>query len=134
MRHHNATLKSMMPHLTRRACVVLAALVITALLSAPVAPASAQTTTIKVWLHDHPPRVAIDKAIAAEFEKANPDIKVQYDVIPVGEYGQKLLTAFASGSGPDVFMNSILLVSQYQSSKILAPVDFAAARIASALR
>jgi len=125
MRHHNATLKSMMPHLTRRAFAVLAALVVTALLSAPVAPASAQTTTIKVWLHDHPPRVAIDKAIVAEFEKANPDIKVQYDVIPVGEYGQKLLTAFASGSGPDVFMNSILLVSQYQSAKILAPVDFA---------
>ena len=78
-------------------------------MSAPVAPASAQTTTIKVWLHDHPPRVAIDKAIAAEFEKANPDIKVQYDVIPVGEYGQKLLTAFAAGTGPDLFAKSILV-------------------------
>jgi multiple sugar transport system substrate-binding protein len=126
MRHRNAALKSMRPHLIRCAFVMLATLAATALLSAPMAPASAQTTTIKVWLHDHPPRVAIDKAIAAEFEKANPDIKVQYDVIPVGEYGQKLLTAFASGSGPDLFMNSILLVSQYQSSKILAPVDFAA--------
>ena len=94
MRDRNATLKSMMPHPTLRAFAMLATLVVTALLSAPVAPASAQTTTIKVWLHDHPPRVAIDKAIVAEFEKANPDIKVQYDVIPVGEYGQKLLTAF----------------------------------------
>jgi multiple sugar transport system substrate-binding protein len=120
MRHRNSTLKSMMP----RTFAMLAAFVVTTLVSA--APASAQTTTIKVWLHDHPPRVAIDKAIVAEFEKANPDIKVQYDVIPVGEYGQKLLTAFASGSGPDVFMNSSLLVSQYQSAKILAPVDFAA--------
>jgi hypothetical protein len=88
MRHHNATLESMMPHLTRRAFAVLAALVVTALLSAPVAPASAQTTTIKVWLHDHPPRVAIDKAIVAEFEKANPDIKVQYDVIPSANTGR----------------------------------------------
>jgi len=125
MRGRNATLKSIMPHPMLRAFAMLATLVVTAL-SAPVAPATAQTTTIKVWLHDHPPRVAIDKAIVAEFEKANPDIKVQYDVIPVGEYGQKLLTAFASGSGPDVFMNSSLLVSQYQSAKILAPVDFAA--------
>ena len=124
MRGRNATLKSIMPHPMLRAFAMLATLVVT-VLSAPVAPATAQTTTIKVWLHDHPPRVAIDKAIVAEFEKANPDIKVQYDVIPVGEYGQKLLTAFASGSGPDVFMNSILLVSQYQSAKILAPVDFA---------
>lgn len=121
MRHHNATLKPIIPHLTR----ALATLGVAALLSAPVAPVAAQTT-LKVWLHDHPPRVAIDKAIVAEFEKANPDIKVQYDVIPVAEYGQKLLTAFASGSGPDVFMNSSLLVAQYQSAKILAPIDFTA--------
>jgi multiple sugar transport system substrate-binding protein len=122
---HHATVECTRPRRTMRGFAVLAALAVTALLSASVAPASAQTT-IKVWLHDHPPRVAIDKAIVAEFEKANPDIKVQYDVIPVGEYGQKLLTAFASGSGPDVFMNSSLLVSQYQSAKILAPIDFAA--------
>jgi multiple sugar transport system substrate-binding protein len=120
MLSRNATVKSMLPRLA-----AMAALVMAGLLSAGTAPALAETT-IKVWLHDHPPRVAIDKAIVADFEKANPDIKVQYDVIPVGDYGQKLLTAFASGSGPDVFMNSILLVSQYHASKILAPVDFEA--------
>lgn len=90
------------------------------------AGAALAQTTLKVWLHEHPPRLPIDKSIIAEFEKANPDVKVQYDVIPYAEYGQKLLTAFASGSGPDVFMNTILLVGQYQSAKILAPVDFAA--------
>lgn len=90
------------------------------------AGAAMAQTTLKVWLHEHPPRLPIDKSIIAEFEKANPDVKVQYDVIPYAEYGQKLLTAFASGSGPDVFMNTILLVGQYQSAKILAPVDFAA--------
>ena len=105
--------------------VFLAVALLAALFCAPTAPAAAETT-IKVWLHEHPPRVPIDKAIVAEFEKANPDIKVQYDVIPYGEYGQTLLTAFASGSGPDVFMNSILFVAQYQSAKILAPVDTAA--------
>jgi multiple sugar transport system substrate-binding protein len=120
MQCRDATVKRMR-RIARRLAVV-ATLVVTTLSS----PTLAQTTTIKVWLHDHPPRIAIDRAIVAEFEMANPDIKVQYDVIPVGEYGQKLLTAFASGSGPDVFMNSILLVSQYQSAKILAPVDFAA--------
>lgn len=101
----------------------LAALAATPLL---VATSAAAQSTLKVWLHDHPPRVAIDKAIIAEFEKANPDVKIQYDVIPFGEYGQKLLTAFASGSGPDVFMNSITLVAQYQAAKILAPLDAAA--------
>ena len=47
--------------------------------------ASAQQVTLKVWMHEHPPRIAIDKAIIAEFEKANPNIKIQYDVIGASE-------------------------------------------------
>ena len=90
------------------------------------APARAEQTVIKVWLHEHPPRLPIDKAIIAEFEKANPDIKVQYEVIPPSEYATKLLTAFASGSGPDVFNQVSSLVAQYYTSRILAPIDFAA--------
>ena len=43
--------------------------------------AAAQQVTIRMWMHEHPPRIAIDKAIIAAFEKANPDIKVRYDVI-----------------------------------------------------
>ena len=125
MKRRNAPAKCPRLRRTLSEFVILATFVATVLFSALMTPASAQTT-VKVWLHEHPPRVAIDKAIIAEFEKANPDIKIQYDVIPVGEYGQKLLTAFASGSGPDVFMNSILFVAQYQSAKILAPVDMAA--------
>ena len=62
--------------------------------------ASAQPVTVKMWMHEHPPRIAIDKAIIAEFEKANPDIKIQYDVISVADYSTKLITAFAAGSGP----------------------------------
>ncbi len=88
--------------------------------------AAAQPVTIRMWMHEHPPRIAIDKALIAAFEKANPDIKVQYDVIPVAEYSTKLLTAFAAGSGPDLFNNSSTLVTQYQAARILAPIDYAA--------
>ena len=58
---------------------------------------------MKMWMHEHPPRLPIDKQIIAEFEKANPDIKVDYEVIAASEYATKLLTAFASGAGPDLF-------------------------------
>ena len=88
--------------------------------------AVAQPVTIRMWMHEHPPRIAIDKALIAEFEKANPDIKVQYDVISVAEYTTKLITAFAAGSGPDLFNNSSTLVSQYFAARILAPIDYAA--------
>ena len=39
--------------------------------------AAAQPVTLRMWMHEHPPRIAIDKQIVAEFEKANPDIKVE---------------------------------------------------------
>jgi multiple sugar transport system substrate-binding protein len=88
--------------------------------------AHAEQVTIKMWMHEHPPRIAIDKAIIAEFEKANPDIKVDYSVLAVSEFTTKLLTAFASGSGPDLFNQSVVQVAQYYTSRILAPIDYAA--------
>ena len=46
-------------------------------LLASVGLASAEQVTVRMWMHEHPPRVPIDKSIIADFEKANPDIKVQ---------------------------------------------------------
>ncbi len=88
--------------------------------------ASAEQVIVKMWMHEHPPRIAIDKAIIAAFENANPDVKVQYEVIPVAEYGTKLLTAFASGAGPDLFNQFSGLVAQYYNARVLAPIDFGA--------
>jgi multiple sugar transport system substrate-binding protein len=97
-------------------------------LIAAIAPASAiaQQVTVKMWMHEHPPRLPIDKHIIADFEKANPDIKIDYTVIAATEYATKLITAFASGSGPDLFNQFSGLVAQYYNSRILAPVDYAA--------
>jgi multiple sugar transport system substrate-binding protein len=88
--------------------------------------ARAEPITLKVWMHEHPPRIAIDRAIIAEFEKAHPDIKIDYQVIGASEYPTKLLTAFASGGGPDIFNHNVQLAAQYYNSRILAPIDFAA--------
>ena len=48
----------------------------------------------------------------------------------MAEYGTKLLTAFAAGSGPDVFNQSSTLVTQYFNARILASVDYAAMGLA----
>ena len=88
--------------------------------------ARAEQVTIKVWMHEHPPRIPIDKRIVAEFEKAHPDVKVEYQVIGASEYATKLLAAFAAGAGPDVFNQTVSLVAQYYNAHILAPVDYAA--------
>ncbi|HEX3349938.1 MAG TPA: extracellular solute-binding protein [Acetobacteraceae bacterium] len=110
-----------------REIVGLAARVIGfAAFAACAGPVHAEQVTIKVWMHEHPPRIPIDRQIVAEFEKAHPDVKVDYQVIAVAEYPTKLLTAFASGSGPDVFNQTVSLVAQYYASRILAPIDYAA--------
>ena len=44
--------------------------------------AAAQPVTLRMWLHEHPPRIAIDRKIIAEFEKANPDLNVRCEVTP----------------------------------------------------
>lgn len=90
------------------------------------AAAAAEPVTVRMWMHEHPPRIAIDRAIIAAFEKENPDIKVQYDVISVADYSTKLLTAFAAGSGPDLFNNTSTLVTQYYNARIIAPIDYVA--------
>jgi multiple sugar transport system substrate-binding protein len=101
-------------------------LIVLGLAAAGPSHSHAEPVTIKMWMHEHPPRIAIDKAIIAEFEKANPDIKIDYAVIAVSEFTTKLLTAFASGSGPDLFNQSVVQVAQYYNSHILAPIDYAA--------
>jgi multiple sugar transport system substrate-binding protein len=93
--------------------------------------ASAEQVTLRMWMHEHPPRIPIDKQIVAEFEKANPDIKIDHEIIPVAEYPTKLLTAFAAGSGPDIFNQSSMLVAQYYNARILAPIDYAAMGLAN---
>ena len=99
-------------------------------LLASVAVAQAQQVTLKVWMHEHPPRIAIDKEVVAEFEKAHPNIKIDYQVIGASEYATKLLTAFASGAGPDVFNQTSSLVAQYYNSRIVAPIDYGAMGLA----
>ena len=75
----------------------------------------------------HPPRLPVDKQIIAEFEKANPDVKVQYEVFPPSDYGTRLLTAFAAGAGPDFFNWAPTPTSpEYHHTGIISPIDYAA--------
>lgn len=79
--------------------------------------------TLKMWMHLHPPRLPIDKAIIAGFEKKNPGVKVEYQVFPPSNYATKLLTAFAAGAGPDFFNWSSTFMAQWHHSGIAAPID-----------
>jgi fructooligosaccharide transport system substrate-binding protein len=69
-----------------------------------------------------PRRQAILGAVA-DFEKANPGVKVVLSEIPFDQYFQKAAIALSSGSGIDVFDVDSPLVASYGHQGALLPLD-----------
>jgi multiple sugar transport system substrate-binding protein len=89
--------------------------------------------TIKFWTHTHPPMVDLNKALIEQFQAANPDIEVQYDIIPNNEFATKMLTSMGTGTGPDVInMDDNQMRSIYIPEGLVQPVDPAGLGYASA--
>lgn len=66
---------------------------------------------------------AIRRAVG-RWNKQNPDIQVNFQTFPVSDYeGTKLTTAFASGTGPDMFWISAGAFLDYVNSGVAQPVD-----------
>ena len=84
--------------------------------------AAQDTTTIRVgsW-ESGDALIPWNNAIEA-FEAEHPDIDVQLEAVPQ-EYGTKLLTDFASGNAPDVFMTGDGDVAKFQSLGAVENLD-----------
>ncbi len=65
----------------------------------------------------------VEKTIIPAFEAAHPDIKVQAVNIPYDQFHQKLLTAMAGGTAPDVARLDIIWVPEFADMGALAPLD-----------
>ena len=64
----------------------------------------ADAGTVVVFLPgDNPGDIALRNSQAKQFEKENPDIKVDIQVIPATGYDQKVFTSIAGGNPPDIF-------------------------------
>jgi ABC-type glycerol-3-phosphate transport system substrate-binding protein len=87
--------------------------------------ASAQEkTTIKFWTHTHPPMIDQNKALIEQFQAANPDIEVQYDIIPNNDFATKMLTSMGTGTGPDVInMDDNQMRAIYIPKGLVQPLD-----------
>jgi multiple sugar transport system substrate-binding protein len=58
---------------------------------------------LRFWhSYTQPPRIAVMKEAAADFEKANPGVRVEIEVVPWSKLYQKWTTALAAGTLPDV--------------------------------
>lgn len=115
--------------LKRLSLVVMMMVLLAALTSVTVAQ---DTVTVKLWMHNHPPRIPLDETLIAQFEAENPGIDVEFTVVPDQEWDTTLGTALASGSGPDLFNQATFAIGQFYSQGILAPIDAEAAGYADA--
>lgn len=79
------------------------------------------TVTLTYGLWDQTQLPAM-KQIIAEFEKANPKIRIRTAVTPWDSYWTKLQTAATGGSAPDVFWMTLAYFQLYASNQILMPL------------
>ncbi|WP_286345494.1 sugar ABC transporter substrate-binding protein [Frondihabitans sucicola] len=73
------------------------------------ANAPAGTTTLKFWNYYTGTQLTWLQAQTKKFEKANPKIKVDLVQVVGSQQDQKLLASVATGNGPDVLINNIVV-------------------------
>jgi alpha-1,4-digalacturonate transport system substrate-binding protein len=85
----------------RQAVLVAALLVVGMVLTGP-SPAQAQVTTLRfLWFTDGPDRPAIE-GLVKRFNDTNPDIKIEFSIVPFAELNQLLVTQASAGQAPDL--------------------------------
>ncbi len=83
-----------------------------------------EQTTIKFWTHTHPPMVDLNNSLVEQFMAENPDIKVEYEIIPNNEFATKMLTSMGTGTGPDIInMDDSAMRSVYIPRGLVQEVD-----------
>lgn len=85
--------------------------------------AQAQTTVTFWQFFTGDTDVAAWRDAIAKFEAANPDIKVNMELVPWSEQQQRFVTALATGGLPDVSMLGNNVVAQFQATGSLAALD-----------
>jgi multiple sugar transport system substrate-binding protein len=102
-------------------------LVSTALLAAaPLARPHAQRPVTVRWWYHLDDSTASPAGLVADFEKANPDIKVQAESIPWGggaDYDTRLYTNVIAGNAPDCAMLKFQNMGRLMEMEALRPLD-----------
>jgi multiple sugar transport system substrate-binding protein len=83
---------------------------------------SSKVTNIRYFTWVEEQEVA-NRMTIAEFEKENPDVKVDLQILPWDQYWQKMQTEIAGGAGSDVFMNQTWYFKTLQAAGAADPLD-----------
>ncbi len=85
---------------------------------------STASTTLSYWyVAEDKPLIDGVNMLAASFRAARPDVKLEIQVFPFAQYFQKLTTAWAAGTGPDVAWIDVTVIAQYADQGTIVPVE-----------
>jgi multiple sugar transport system substrate-binding protein len=81
-----------------------------------------EPVTITYWQYTFPAKVTAIKALIAQFEKQNRNIKVIEQDFPYDQYNQKVAAAMHAGQGPDILNLYYGWIPQYVQQGYLQPI------------
>ena len=82
--------------------VIIALTILCLSITAPALLSSAPVDTVRfLWFTDGPDKPAIE-GLVAKFNQANPDVKIEFSIVPFAELNQLLTTQAAAGQAPDL--------------------------------
>jgi len=86
----------------KRRPIVGIVLLLFAFLAVWSGPAIAQTQVLRfLWFTDGPDKPAIE-ALVKRFNDTNPDVRIEFSIVPFAELNQLLLTQASAGQAPDL--------------------------------
>lgn len=86
--------------------------------------AAQEPVTITFWSHTHPPMVELNEQLIAEYMELNPNVTIEYQVIPNNLFFETMLVSTSTGVGPDVMnMGNSQLVSDYIPRGLVSPLN-----------
>lgn len=112
-------------HLLRSIVGIILPVVAACAPAATLAPSPTPPPMITVvhWQHHYEARAKfIQEVLIPAFEKANPNVKIQFESIPYNAYWEKLVPSIEAGTGPDVFQIPGPMVLEFVRRDLLAPV------------
>ena len=108
----------------RRRTVVLAWLMVLCIGAGALIGGSASAVTIELWLEPGDRFEWRYPSLIAEIEQANPDLKINWSVLPWSGHLEKWTTAIATGMLPDIGVSYTgLFATWLQPRNILMPLD-----------
>src|SRR5215213_11320609 len=91
---------------------------------------AAQQTTLTFLRHEHPPANNLEKELIQQYEQANPNIKINYVIVPDVDLFTKFQAMTVAGTPPDIVNFGSTDIPAVSQRGLLAPVDLSAAGVA----